>query len=157
MRLIIYFIQTKFIGLKNARILVFYQEREGVCDWGIAENDLNADNAMVFRAFDGDDWQPTISIKDFLTAIVHWQAIFSLPFKREDIIKLNGENFKILEQNFAKKPFYLPHENDIYFYGNHADEVISVEKINGVYLVNYACFEESQFDKLDKLLGNFGE
>lgn len=138
-------------------IVIFYQESEGVCDWGIALDDLTFDDALVFRQFDGDGWQQTIEIKDFLIAMAHWQAIFSLPFKSEKFLKLNADNFKMLEQNFAKKPFYLPHESDIYFYGNQPDDVISVEKTNDGYWINYASFDEQQFEKLDELLGKLGE
>lgn len=147
---------------QNQQFLIFYQENQLACVWAIAVSDLAKDNPPVYISYDerfeSEQWQiETATLSEFLNTMAHLQSIFALPFYSEDFFAISEDELAFIQANFAKKPFKFNHWTNAEFYGNQADEVIYVDKNKGEALMTYACFGESQFDKLDQILGNFGE
>lgn len=147
---------------QNGEFLIFYQENQLACVWAIAVSDLAKDNPPVYishdERFDSEQWQiETATLSEFLNTMAHLQSIFALPYYCEDFYALSEDELAFIQANFAKKPFKFNHWTNAEFYGNQADEVIYMNQNKGEALMTYACFGESRFDKLDQILGNFGE
>jgi hypothetical protein len=143
---------------QDEEYLVFYEENQGVCHWGIRKADLTQDDPPVYITYDsGGEWQKeSETLTGFLTAIAHLQSVFALPFQKEEFSSITPDERDFIRENFQNKGCALPLWLSIEFYGNHDDSVIVVMKNNDAYDLLYASNNKAHFAEMDALLGGLG-
>lgn len=136
--------------------LVFYQENQCVCVWGIKLCDLTQENPNVFISYDEQEWiKEADTLTDFLLAMAHLQAVFGLTYATEEFIAIDDKNMNSLINEFEKKPINLQHWIGIQFFGKQSDGVIAVfaneQDFDLMVASSNKCTYQSMLNKLTHL------
>ena len=113
--------------------LVFYNENQGCCVWGIRHADLHLPDPPVWVSEDRRHWQQeSATTSAFLLAMAHLQAMFALPYAHW----LCG----------------------IAIYGNHdSDSIVLLNANEADTQLKYASSDAARFAAMDAVLGRLGE
>ena len=135
---------------------IFYAENQTCCLWAIAKKDLCLPNPKVYVSYDQQEWQEECaSLSEFLLAMAHLQAVFSLPYAYEGFKEIDSEELEAIQTHFAQKPFKLTHWlQGATFYGGATDSIVVM---NGGDQLTYASLSETSFEKMHGFLKDIGE
>lgn len=148
----------RFKNFQNKDYYIFYSENQCVGVWGIRKKDLNIDNPKVFFSYDEKKWELECEkLTDFLNAMANLQAVFSLPYSKEEFSFINKSELEIIKQNFRKKEYSFSKWIGIDFYGNNDNDVIVVMKDNGIYNLLYSSRIEEHYEKMNDILKGLGK
>lgn len=143
--------------------LVFYNENQGCCVWGIRHADLHLPDPPVWVSEDRQHWQQeSATTSAFLLAMAHLQAMFALPYGGDDgFYQLDGAARTTLERHFRRKPFGFAHWLcGIAIYGNHdsdSDSIVLLNASEADTQLKYASSDAARFAAMDVVLSRLGE
>ncbi|WP_347219151.1 SMI1/KNR4 family protein, partial [Chryseobacterium sp.] len=91
------------------RHLVFYEENQGVVQWGIREADLSIENPSVWgnygTVYESDWQQETQTLEDFfLSMSVYNGTLGGLLYNANSFSPVNTETVKFIQQNWSEIP-----------------------------------------------------
>lgn len=91
------------------RYLIFYEENQGVVQWGIKEADLSLENPSVWGNYDTvyeSDWQQeTKTLEDFfLSMCVYNGTLGGLLYNANSFSPVDTETVKLIQQSWSEIP-----------------------------------------------------
>lgn len=91
------------------RYLIFYEENQGVVQWGIKEADLSLENPSVWGDYDTvqeSDWhQETKTLEDFLLSMsVYNGTLGGLLYNANSFSPVASETVKLIQQDWSEIP-----------------------------------------------------
>lgn len=117
------------IYFTDDRYLVFYEENQGVVEWGIKESDLSLVNPSVYGNYDTiqeSDWQQeTQTLTDFfLSMSIYNGTLGGLLYNANSFSPVAPETVQLIQENWSEVPEISWERQKVYT--DHYFEVISL-------------------------------
>ena len=142
------------------RFLVFYEECNKKCVWGIHRRDLKKKNPPVYFSEDEtelESWRiESDNLTDFLDVMSCAQAIFALDYCCEEVINISQREAQYIRERFRSRSKKLSNWTRVEFFGNYWDSVIALMPRDDRFDMLYASSDEIHFQKMHKILTRLG-
>ncbi|BAP31242.1 uncharacterized protein CHSO_2205 [Chryseobacterium sp. StRB126] len=140
------------------RYLVFYEENQGVVQWGIKETDLHLDNPSVWGNYDTvheSDWQQETQTLEnfFLSMSIYYGTLGGLLYHANSFSPVASETVKFIQRNRSEVSEISWERQKIYT--DHYFEVISLsfDEAGECTAVFVGTSLEERFEKILDLPG----
>ncbi len=135
--------------------LVFYAEYRWTSMWGVAPEDVGAEDPIVHESVDGRTWHPTEdTVSGFLFAQAHLQRLMTFRFTSEEFVGL-----RLDEVDRVHADFPLLATSDMYgvtdFYG-HPDAIIMLTPTDEGPSAWFGADDEEDWDLLTEWFERLG-
>ena len=147
-------ISPEEIYMSDSGYLVFYEENQKSCIWGIKEQDLFMDNPPVYMAYDEDDKfiMESGTLSEFFTIMAYMQGSFGLPYTCDEIYEIEEHGADMIRKQFKNKGVSMKAWINVEFYGNSETEVIALIKNDDYYNVSFGSRIKNEFNKIDEVI-----
>lgn len=134
--------------------LVFYEENQRACVWGIKYENLTIDNPPVYMAYDEDkEWvKESETLTEFFIAMAYMQGSLGLPYTSEEMYEIEEDGADKIRNNFKNKHISMNTWMSVEFYGNNETDIIALIKNDGFYNVACGSLFEKNFHEIEEFI-----
>ena len=142
---------------------ILMNENQGVFQLGIRREDMSESNPPVYYIEDGITEKYCDSLSEFLLCQSAYQAVFTFEYSPEEFYSITEDEFEIVKESLQKYPFELKNDEQDYpfnmsFYYNASDNLYVVMNYGEDDIqVLYGAVSEESYNKLEEIVGDFGE
>jgi hypothetical protein len=128
--------------------LVFYEENQGACFWGIRAADVALPDPPVYESGRQGWRQVAGSVSEFLLSMAHVQAALGLPFSEEESWEVTDEQAARIAEIFPSKRADFALWNGVRFYGDRPDTVIMLMRGGDTWQMYFSSRDRDAYEDL---------